>query len=84
MAENDTPSSPGDEPSLERLAIRRARDSVRAAEHALSELEQAYDNVPVSHRKMLGQAACRWLSGLGDDCHEVRREIANIIGIFPY
>jgi len=82
---NETPvDGDGDHPSLERLAIRRARDAMREAESALSELESAFDKVPDAHRRMLGEAACRWLGGLGTDCHEIRRELATIIGIFPY
>jgi hypothetical protein len=82
--ENDTPSDSGAGDSIERMAIRRVRDSLREVDDALREVEERIDIAPAEHRRGIVRAAALALGLHGDICHEVRREILELEGLYPF
>jgi hypothetical protein len=81
---NDTPHDGARALSIEQLAIRRVRDSLREADSALAELDALLSGVPAISRESIIRGACYVLGELGDVSHEVRRELLKIFGLYPF
>lgn len=81
---NDTPSDVDAACSIERMAIRRARDSCRALVDALGELEQAIDVAPEASRRGIVKGVALLCGDAGMVLHEVRRELLSMEGLYPW